>query len=290
MLRPSNSPPRRVYSPGSVLRQPGNLLLQIRQDFWQYRELVLALFLRDLRAQYRQAFLGYLWIIVPPLATAAVWFLINQQKLVAVATDSQVSYPAFVLIGTTLWGAFTAAVVAPMDAIANNREVLVKLNVPVEAFLFAALLKAVFELTVLSIILLPILAVLGYGLPITWLLFPLAATALLLQGFAAGLVLAPFSTLYRDFRNGITPLLGILMFLAPVVYPTPKQPESWLGTLIAWNPLSPTLQLARATVLAPPPTFSLSWFVCLATALLVIAISIIAIRVARPHLIARMGM
>ena len=125
-----------VYTPESPLRHPLRLVGEIFSDIWWNRGLIWTLFLRDLKAQHRQAFLGYLWLIIPPIMTAIVWLMMNKQKIISVDTG-EVPYPVFVLIGTTIWGAFSATLLAPSESIFNSREVFVKLNVSVEAFILA---------------------------------------------------------------------------------------------------------------------------------------------------------
>ena len=68
----ADDPRQVVYTSESLLRHPGRLLREIADDLWRSRELVLILFVRDLRAHYRQSLLGYAWIFFMPLATSAV--------------------------------------------------------------------------------------------------------------------------------------------------------------------------------------------------------------------------
>jgi lipopolysaccharide transport system permease protein len=46
------------------------MLREIAQDVWAGRGLAWRLFLRDLRAGYRQTLLGYVWAFLPPYIIA----------------------------------------------------------------------------------------------------------------------------------------------------------------------------------------------------------------------------
>lgn len=280
--------PRVVYSPESPLRHPLRLVGRILADIWHHQELVWTLLLRDLKAQNRQAILGYLWIIIPPVMTAAVWLLLNRQNIVQVDTGD-VPYAVFVLIGTTVWTVFATTVIAPLDAIHNNKEVLVKLNIPAEPLILAGVAKSVFNALVLAVVLLVVLLILGVRPAWSWCLFPLALVSALALSIMVGLLLAPAGALYQDVKNGLGPLLAILMYTAPIVFPIPREPGILQSVLVS-NPLTPSVELARASLLAEPfGNWGLLLFWLLAS-LLSILLAFVILRVAKPHLIARMGM
>lgn len=280
--------PRVVYSPESPLKNPLGLLLQILGDFWRYRELVWTIFLRDLKAQNRQAILGYLWIIIPPVATAMVWLVLNQQKIVNVDTGD-VPYSVFVLIGTTIWTVFSTTIVAPMDSIQNNREVLVKLNVPTEPFILAGICKSAFNGIVLVIVMVMVLLTLGITPKTTWLWFPFAFANILLFSIMIGLLLAPMGTLFQDFKNGLSPLLAVLMYSAPIVIPVPE-PSSTYKSILTYNPVTPIVALGRTSLVGGDYSQWSSFLACLIISTTLILLAFVILRVAKPHLIARMGM
>ena len=98
-----------VYTSDSELRRPLRLLRSMFSDLVASRELAWRLFVRNVSARYRQTLLGYVWIVVPPLAaTAAFAFLQAQGVLTAQPTD--VPYPFYVLVGTGLWQVFADAI------------------------------------------------------------------------------------------------------------------------------------------------------------------------------------
>ena len=214
--------------------------------------------------------------------------MMNQQKIIKVDTGD-VPYPVFVLIGTTIWGAFAATIIAPTEAISHSRDVFTKLNVSVEAFILASTGRAVFNLLVMSVVLVPLIFFLGTSIRASWLLFPLAAMMVLAMSFTIGLALAPLGALYNDVKNAIRPVLGLLMFTTPVVFPIPDEP-GFLATMVKWNPLTPSISFTRDTLVNGRFDFALSAFVWFAVSLLLILVAFLVLRVAKPHIIARMGM
>ena len=62
----------KIYQKQSKLKI-GSLLLDACKDFFGSHFLALQLAKRDISAQYRQSYLGILWLFITPLATAGVW-------------------------------------------------------------------------------------------------------------------------------------------------------------------------------------------------------------------------
>lgn len=258
-------------------------------DLWRCRELTWALFQRDLKSQFRQSLLGYVWLVVPPIVTAAGWYAMNRSGLMQLSTGS--SPPAqFIVVGTTLWSAFAASLTIPMDSFSAGQPVFTKLNVPIEAFILAGLGRAAFNLLISSATLFLLLLLIGVRPGPTVLLFPAAACGVLAMGFTAGLVFVPLNALYADVRQVVSAFTGLLMFTVPVIFQVPEEGSGVIAAVIRHNPLTPAFALSRETLL----TGQLDWLVPAACWLLVCipvnVVTLVVLRVSRPHLVARMGM
>ena len=78
------------------------------RELGESRELISRLVKRDMASQFRQSFLGYLWIILPPVATTIVFTLLRKANIINVPMpEDAMPYALFVLVGTTIWGLFT---------------------------------------------------------------------------------------------------------------------------------------------------------------------------------------
>jgi lipopolysaccharide transport system permease protein len=254
---------------------------------WDARELTWILFRRDLKAKYRESYLGYLWLIAPPLTTMLVWVFLNAQRIVQVETD--IPYPLFVLIGTTVWSSFAGSLMSPLASFKEGAPVFMKLRVAPEAFVLSGFYGSVFDLLIRLFLLIPLFLYFKYIPPFTALLFPLAVIMLLTMGLAAGLSLIPIGGFYGDVGNAVSTFVGLLMFTVPVVYPVPEG-EGLFATVMRYNPLTPAVTLCRETLTSGDLTFlpaALAWF---AAALLVTFFALLILRIALPHLVERMGM
>jgi lipopolysaccharide transport system permease protein len=116
MPSPSPELPLTIYTPDSGLSDPRRLIREMLAELRDSRELALTLFKRDMKAQFRQSILGYVWLFFPPIATTLVWLFLNRSGVVQVA-DTGMPYPAFVMIGTLLWQAFLDSLTKAINAL-----------------------------------------------------------------------------------------------------------------------------------------------------------------------------
>ncbi len=234
--------PAVVYTPESQLRTPGVLVTSMWEDLKACRELAWSLFVRDISARYRQSILGVFWAFLPPILTGLVFIVLESKKIVNFR-ETDIPYPVFVLVGTTLWQLFTESLNAPLNSVGSAKALLAKINFPREALIVSAFYQMLFNLSIKLVILAGIFVY--FGIQVTWglILAPLAILMLILLGMTLGLFLTPFGTLFTDVSSGLTFAIQLWFFVTPVVYPPPESfPFSMIGTV---NPVSPLLIAAR---------------------------------------------
>ena len=278
--------PITVYTPESPLRNPGRLFREMFRDLMEGRELAWRLFVRDLSAQYRQTFLGYIWAFLPPLVTSFTFIYLNSQGIVKIEGVGM-PYPAFALIGTLLWQVFVDAIQCPTQAVITSKPMLAKINFPREAILMGGLYMVLFNVGIRLILLVAVMVFWGIEPGVGLLLFPVAMAGLLAAGFAVGMAILPVGALYGDVNRGIPIITQFWMLLTPVVYPPKTQGlAGWLST---WNPLSPLITIARESLSNQMLTLMVPFVVVSLVSLLVCFMGWIAFRLAMPMLVERMG-
>lgn len=276
-----------VYNSDSVLAKPARLFAEICSEIIAFRGLIWILFLRDLKAQFRQSYFGYVWLFLPPLLTTGVWLFLNNQKVMVVA-ETDIPYPLFVIIGSVVWQTFVKLIQAPMAAFEQGRPVFMKLKVPPMAFIAAGTARAMFDFAIYAAVLIPVFIVFKTTPPWTVFLLPLVVLSMVSLGTVIGLLLAPFGSLYTDLKIAVPIVLGFLMYMAPVVYPPPQ--SGIAGVVVAYNPMTPILMCTRDLLTTGALNFLPSACVILLCSGLLSVFGIIALRVTMPHLVARMGM
>jgi lipopolysaccharide transport system permease protein len=231
-----------IYTPESRIRSPKRLLAEMAQDLWLSRTLAWRLFVRDIQSQYRSSFLGTLWAVVPAAITAAGLTFASQSGVINVG-ETDVPYPAFVMLGTILWQTFLEAFNGPEAAIKASRTVLSRVKFPHEAIILSQLGQVLFNL-LLKLVLLVVLFVI-FSVTVSWKIIfaPVALISLILLGTGIGLFLVPINHLVQDISRAMEVILLVWFFLTPVIYPVPDQ--AVIAMLVKLNPVTPLLVTAR---------------------------------------------
>jgi lipopolysaccharide transport system permease protein len=274
-----------IYTPESPLRRPLKLALDMVRDVKLARTLAWRLFIRDVSAQYRQTALGYLWALAPGLATSAIWIFLNYTQIVTIKSTA-VSYPVFVLTGILFWQLFVEALNSPLNQTSSNRAMLSKISFPKEALIMSSMAQVLLSFLIRFVVFVGVLLLFHTPLELTALLLIFPVIALLLLGTAIGLLLTPIGILYRDIQQAVNIVVGLIMFLSPVVYPPP--PEGLLSRIMAFNPLTPLIMTARdflySGISSSLTQFAIVFFAALALSI----IAWLVFRLASPLLIERM--
>lgn len=275
-----------IYTPDSLLSNPIRMLREMFQDLVASRELAWRLTVRDLSAQYRQTFLGFLWAIILPLANTLVWVFLSRSGVINVS-DTLLPYPVYVFTGTMLWAILMDALNAPLQNVAASKSMLARINFPREALVVAGIYQTIVNALIKVTLLL--IALVAMGIHPDWglLLFPIGMLSLILVGTVIGLALTPVGLLYADVGRAVPLLMQFLMYLTPVIFAMPK--EGLPATLFHLNPLTPLILTSRDWLTGLTPVY-LGYFVVVnVIALVLLFIFWIVYRLSMPILIERMG-
>ncbi|MDD3936008.1 ABC transporter permease [Rhodoferax sp.] len=262
------------------------MLRDMFRDLATGRELALRLAVRDIKAQYRQAFLGILWAFILPLANTITWIFLSRAGIVSVA-ETGLPYPVYVFTGTMLWAIFMDALNAPMQQVNNAKSMLSKLNFPREALIVSGIYQTLFNAAIKVALILAALIVMGINPGWNLLLLPIGVASLVLVGTTLGMLITPVGMLYGDIGRALPLLMQFFMYVTPVVFPMPK--EGWAATLFNLNPLTPLILTSRDWLTGQDPNM-LNYFMAVnALAAICLLVFWAVYRLAMPILIERMG-
>ena len=273
------------YSARSPLASPRGFARRAWDDLRISPVIARVLFTRNLRAQHRQSWLGYAWLLLGPLAVTLTWVYLNAANIINVGPTA-LPYPVHVLAGTLLWQLFVESINGPLQQFGESNELITKARVPHEAILLSGVLQILFNFGVRLILLLGVLFWFAIPLQASLFLVPLGVGALLALGLALGLLLAPLGLLYQDVGRGLGLLLGFWFFVTPVVYPAPK---AWPASLlVGLNPVTPLLVTTRDWLTGRAAAASGAFALTALVGALLLVFSWLIYRLARPHLVARL--
>ena len=275
-----------IYTPESSLTNPLKMVRDMWFDVFSGRGLSMSLAVRDIKAQYRQAFLGIFWALILPLANTVTWIFLNRAGIVSVA-ETSLPYPIYVFTGTMIWAIFMDALNAPLIQTTAAKPMLAKINFPREALIMSGILQTLFNGSIKTGIVVVVLFL--FGITPDWhlIFFPLAVMSLILVGTTLGLLITPIGLLYTDVGKGIPLVMQFLMFVSPVVFSVPN--TGWAAKIFELNPLTPLILVARDW-LTGVATASIWPFLSINLLFLVVLLAVSVIyRLAMPIMIERIG-
>jgi lipopolysaccharide transport system permease protein len=225
-----------VYAAGSQTRHVGQVLREMAAGAWQGRFLAYRLFRRDLKAEFADSALGYLWNFVNPLVLALLFIFMKSGGILQTEAI-EMPYGVYVVCGMLLFQSFIQSLNLPLTLLKRSGNLLNTAKVPPEALIGSTVIRLVFD----SLFYIPIIV--GVCLlmdEFTWagmvyliVLYP----AILLLGCSIGLLLAPFNVVYNDFQKFVQNLTRPLLFICPTFYRS-FDGLPWLNAVTQYNPIA----------------------------------------------------
>ncbi|MGB3297201.1 MAG: ABC transporter permease [Phormidesmis sp.] len=247
-----------TYTPNSLVKRPRFLIQEMLLDVYRSRELSWRLAKRNIQAQYRGAFFGMTWALLPPALTAVGLSFASDAGFLNVA-DTAIPYPAYVMLGTVLWQTFLEAFQSPEAAIKVSKPLLAQVKFPHEAIIMAQLGQVIFNF--LTKLVLVVALFLMLRVPVSWkfIFSPLTLISLIALGLGLGLILAPITSLVKDVSNAMEAITLGWFFLTPIAYPMPE--KSIFLFFVKFNPVTPLLVTTRDLItlgtIADPVAFAI---------------------------------
>jgi lipopolysaccharide transport system permease protein len=217
-----------------------------RSDLARWREVVSMLVLRDLKARTRQAYLGYLWILIQPLLLTGVFSYLVQQVL-GRSDISDIPYPIFLMAGVIPWQFFANSLNESTESLVKNVDLVRQVYFPREILaiypVFARLVDVAIGLVALAVFML------AFRVPVSgWVvLVPLILIEEMLFAAACGMLLSAANVGWRDVSRGLPLVLFLMLYAVPVLYPPERVPAP-LRAIFELNPIAHLVDAFRTAI------------------------------------------
>ena len=250
------------------------------------RELIWQLFKRDFFASYKKSFIGISWIFIAPIAGIVSWVFLQKTGILHPG-EVGIPYPAYVLIGTSMWGLFMGFFNSANATLSAGQALVMQVNYPHEALLFKQTAQHLANFTITFVMNIAVL--LAFKVIPSWgiLLFPLVALPMFFLGAGIGLVTSMISIVAVDVSKIVNMGMGLMMWVTPVIY-SDKIENPLVQTLIKWNPLTYLVCSTRDIILYGKLYNPAGYFICAGLSLFVFIISWRLFFVSEDRIIERM--
>lgn len=276
-----------VYSPDSMPNGIFPFFKAILKDFVTGHNLGKQLFKRDIKALYRQSFLGIFWAFAPAFVTAILWIFLNSSKVIKVEV-SNMTFPIFTTVGTLIWQIITQSLTNTMNSVNNGKALLTKLNFPRESLLIHAFYTTAFNTFILLVVTCIIALFLGWHPNIYALFFPLIVVDLMMIGMALGLIFLSIFSMIADFSKIVTMALPFIMYVSAVVFPKPTN-NGFAELIFNINPFTHLVNFSRAVFVGVPLESTVPFIIISVVSAGLFALGLMMYRITMPIIIERLG-
>jgi len=215
----------------------------------RFRELIVALAMREVRVRYKHTLLGVGWALFLPLTLMLVFTFVFSR---IAAIDTDIPYPIFVYLGLVPWQLHANIINQGARSLSDNSNLVTKVYFAREVLPLSAVLSSLVDFVlaglVVGVLMLWFGVAPGWGLA----LVPVVVLVQVLFGAGLALALSALNLLYRDVQYLLQPGILLWMFASSVIYPIPREGGmAWLAWL---NPMTPILDAYRALIVGGATT------------------------------------
>lgn len=258
-----------------VIRKTSGWRLIDFGELYRYRDLLWFLTWRNIKVLYAQSVIGIGWAVLQPLFSMLVFTLVF--GMFAKMDSDGVPYALFSFCALVPWSFFSNALLESGNSLVSQADMLSKVYFPRLVLPLSSVLAKLVDLVIA-------LGVLGglmliYQRPPTWgiVFLPLLIGIMTMTAAGMGMFLTSLAIQYRDIKHAMTFIVQLLMYAAPVVYPSTLVPE-WLQPYYALNPMVGVIEGFRAALLDTRP-MPWAWIATgFATSLLIFVVGLFQFR------------
>jgi capsular polysaccharide transport system permease protein len=219
-----------------------------RSGFQIQRDVIYALVLREVGSRFGRSRVGFLWVLVEPVAHLVFPVVIFGFLLERAVAGME--YPVFLVYGFLPFLLFKTICTQTMEGTTANRGLLSYRQVLLmDIFVARTLAHCAIQAAVFGIVLAGLAMFDQHVLPAQPIEF--AATLLLsvAVAFGLGLLFAALGSIMPDAKSVIRVLFLPLYFASGVLLPVSRFPQQWVDVL-AWNPVLHLVEMSRAAGIA----------------------------------------
>lgn len=231
------------------------------KDLKKYKNYMLYATWAELKTEVINSYLGFLWMILEPLA-----FMLIYTFIAIFVFKSNVDYfPVFVFIGLSIWNFFNKMLVTSVKLVSSNRDTVTKVYLP--KFVLLLIKMGVNGFKMLVSFLLVFIFMIVYKVPITWNVLwfiPLLITVVIVT-FGICLFALHVGVFAEDVTNLVNIGLRMLFYMSGIFYNIETINNQLYRTILQdLNPIANLIYNMRNVLMyskSPVGMWTLVWFV-----------------------------
>jgi len=218
-------------------------MLDSLKELYRYRQLLMVMVSRELKAKYRGTVLGFFWSFMNPILLVTVYSivfgLIFQPKYADMGKS--IYYSIFFFTGILPWTWFSSSVLESSNVLIAHGSLIKKINFPVEILPMMVVITNMVNFVLGVPVLLVAFLILGKSLSWWVFLLPFAMLVQFIFTMGLGFFISALTVHFRDIKDILVNLITLWFFVTPIIYPfsfAPIQKSKLLKILLSLNPMT----------------------------------------------------
>lgn len=232
----------------TVIRPPSELVSLDGRELYRYRHMLLALVRRNVRLQFQELSLGFVWVCARPLVYVLVFSAFR--RLANAEVHVAIPYALYVYSGLILWYYVIETTMETAGAVRADAHMMTKVYYP---RLISPVVPILANLAGLALAMIPLAIMMAwYGIGPGWRVVMLPAVLAQVMGLVMGVgaACAALTLRSRDWERLLSFVLYVGLFVSPVIYAVDMIPERF-RFLYAMNPMAGSLIAFRSALFDP---------------------------------------
>jgi len=255
-------------------------IIPLNDDQQHWLEFLLVMTSREIKARYKHAVLGFLWVILNPLLQMLIMGFVFR-FFVPVEVDN---YFLFLFTGLLPWMFFSLSVTKATPSIVHERGLIQKAKFPREIIVLSIVLSNLFHFLVSLLLLVVLLIgdkvlfesysfgqVLFYSFRMLG-IFPLAVWLTMLTS-GLSLLTAALNVKFRDVNFVVQAFIPLWFYATPVVYTLSLLPERFYP-LFYLNPITAIIEAFHSVLLFQKPAALELWPISIIISLVLLYVGV----------------
>jgi len=233
-------------------------MIEKLKELFKYRQLIVTLISRELKARYRGTVFGFLWSFLNPLLLLLVYSIVfgiilpGSSGRVEGIDIKGIDYAIFLFSGLLPWLWFNSSILESANVLFVHGNLIKKIQFPIEVLpimvVCTNLIHFVFGVPILVLMII----ILGKTISLTWWLcfFPVAVLVQFVFVMGLSFLVSALTVHFRDLKDILSNLLTLWFFATPIIYPFAAeaiQKHKALVTALSLNPMTHIIEAYHYT-------------------------------------------
>lgn len=237
-------------------------MIEKLKELFKYRQLIITLVARELKARYRGTVFGFFWSFLNPLLLLLVYSVVfgiilpgSSGRIQGMGIDKEIKgldYAIFLFTGLLPWLWFNSSILESANVLFVHGNLIKKIRFPIEVLPIMVVFTNLVHFVLGVPILVLMIVILGKTIGLTFWVFFFPVAVIVQFVFTMGLsfLVSALTVHFRDLKDILANLLTLWFFATPIIYPflaAPIQANRYVKFVLTLNPMTHIIEAYHYT-------------------------------------------